>query len=386
MKQFLNDRTANLQQGAIRAMFDRIYGRDNIINLGVGEPDFYTPIEIIEADYVALKKGFTHYPPNAGHLDLRDAVSRAPITDILHYDPASEIIITAGAMGALSLIFLGTLVPGDEVIVPDPTWLNYYGLITLPGGVPVSVPTYSENGFKMKAKEIEEYITDRTKIIIVNNPSNPTGAVLDEEDLIGIAEIAKKHDLLVVSDEVYNMLIYDNLRITTIAAIDGMRERTVVVNSFSKTFAMTGWRVGYAMGPAIIIGQIAKILENLYTGVTSSGQQAAKFALSRLDLVDDMRRTYQRKRNILYEGLSEIRGFSLNKPLGALYAFPDISALGISEDEFCLDLLEKKGVVCIPGGAFGSCGKGHIRLSFANSIENLNRALEKIYAYVESSY
>jgi len=383
MRGFLNEKAANLKQGAIRAMFDRMLGKENIISLAIGEPDFFTHPDIIDAAYKAFQAGHTHYTPNAGYLELRRAIAKAPVTDKLGYDPQDEIIVTTGAMGALSLVFMVVLSPGDEVILQDPVWLNYYTLIGYPGGVPVGVRTDSADGFKLHARDIEKKITPRTKAILLNNPSNPTGAFLTADEMREIAELAVKYDLLVISDDVYNTLIYDGQQPFSIAEFPGMRERTVVINSFSKAFAMTGWRVGYAMGPSAIIRKMVLLQENMVSCVSAVAQEAARYALTRLDIAREMAKVYEEKRNFIYDGLLKIEGVKCVKPGGAFYIFPDISEINPDADAFCIDLMDKTGVVCVPGNAFGEAGKGHIRISYANSKENLRMALERIDDYVK---
>ena len=386
MREFLTEKSLNLKQGGIRAMFDRISGRENIISLTVGEPDFYTHPDIINAACKAFIEGFTHYSPNAGYPDLRKAICKAPVTCDLEYNPDNEIIVTVGAMEALAMIFFIILSPGDEVIMQDPAWVNYYSLISYPGGVPVPVPTKIDDGFKFRPEEIEKCITKKTKAILINNPSNPTGACLTRQDLEKVAQVAIKHDLLVISDEVYNMLIYDGQQANTIAEFPGMRERTIVINSFSKAFAMTGWRIGYAMGPSRIISKMILLQENMVSCVTSAVQEAARYALTRYDLVRNMAAVYEEKRNIIYEGLSKIKGFQCVKPGGAFYIFPNISGLCEDSAQFCYELLDEEGVACVPGETFGKAGQGHIRISYANSIDNINKALEKIHHFVEKRY
>ncbi len=382
MREFLNPQAAALQQGGIRAMFDRMAGREGLISLAVGEPDFGTHPDIVEAGCRALRDGFTHYTPNAGYLDLREAIVETMRPQGLSYDPGSEVIVTVGAMGALAQLFWVLLSPGDEVIVQEPVWVNYYTMISYPGGVPVPVRTTDDNGFRLRAADIEARITPRTKVLLLNNPGNPTGAYLKREELQEIAELAQKHDLLVISDEVYGLLLYDGNQPASIASFPGMKERTVVINGFSKAYAMTGWRIGYALGPVAILRKMVLLQENVISCVAAATQKAAAYALSRPDIVQGMVTVYEEKRNLLLEGLSRIEGVRCTRPGGAFYLFPDISSICPDSKAFCFDLLDRAAVACIPGVSFGDAGEGHIRMSYANSKENLTAAAERLQEYV----
>ena len=382
MREFLNQKALSLRQGAIRAMFDRALGREGVINLGIGEPDAPTHPDIIRAASEALEGGLTHYTPNAGFLDLRQAIADSPGIAAAGYDPGTEIIVTMGGMGALSNLMSVLLEPGDEVLVPDPVWLNYQTQISYANGLPVFVPSVFEQKFAMQPEEILKRVTPQTKAIILNNPSNPTGCLLSEEQLAGIAGIACEYDLLVISDEVYNTLVYDGKKALSIATLPGMKERTVTVNSFSKSYAMTGWRIGYAAGPRRIIEKMVLLQENYVACVSSASQAAARYALSRNDIALGICEEYEQRRNLIYQGLSEIPGMHCMKPEGAFYIFPDIRALPLDADQFCERLLDEAGVVCIPGEAFGASGKGCIRISYSDSVENLIEAIRRIKGFV----
>jgi aminotransferase len=382
MRDYLNASATALKQGAIRAMFDRMAGRENLISLAIGEPDGTTHPDIVEAGCRALKQGYTKYTPNAGYLQLREAISAATLPE-LAYSLTEEIIVTLGAMEALSLLFNVIISPGDEVIIPEPSWVNYAAMICYPGGKPVNVGCRMENAFKVQVSDLEAAVTPRTKALLLTNPSNPTGAYMTRDNLKAVAEFAIRHDLLVISDEIYVKLIYDGSEPCSIAQLPGMRERTVVVNGFSKAFNMTGWRVGYAMGPAEIIRRMVLLQENVCSCPPAAVQMAALYALSRMDIPEEAAAVFQEKRDIVYEGLSKIRGFKCVKPQGAFYIFPDVSAICTDVTAFCYDLLDKEAVACVPGDAFGASGKGHIRISYANSKENLRAALERIDRYVE---
>lgn len=376
MRDYLNASAAALKQGAIRAMFDRMASRENLISLAIGEPDGPTHPDIVEAGCRALREGYTHYTPNAGYPELREAISRT--MPGLAYRPADEIIVTTGAMGALSLLFNVIVSPGDEVIVPEPAWVNYAPMVRYPGGVVRYAACRLEDGFRVRVSALEEAVTPLTKALLLTNPSNPTGAYLEKADLEEIAAFAIRHDLLVVSDEIYTALLYDGREPFSITQLPGMRERTVVVNGFSKAFSMTGWRVGYAMGPAQLIRRMVLLQENVCSCVPAAAQMAALYALSRPDIAREAAAAFERRRNLVYEGLRVIPGIRCVKPQGAFYVFPDISELCADATAFCYGLLDSEAVACVPGEAFGESGRGHIRVSYANSTQNLCAALERI--------
>lgn len=375
---YISTRAASLRQGAIRAMFDRAQNMENIISMGIGEPDMATPALVCEAGAAALRRGFTHYTPNAGLLELRKAVAEKSDIRGAHYNPMKEIIITNGGMGALSLLFQVILNGGDEVLVQDPQWLNYEAQIRYCGGVPVRVPVTAAERFEMRPETLESLITRRTKALILNSPNNPTGEVTQRETLEKIADIARKYDLLVISDEVYRTLLYTKTPYCSIAGLPEMKERTVVVNSFSKSFAMTGWRIGYAAGPVEVIDRMVKCQENFNACANAPGQYAAIRALEHPELSEELCQVFARRREILMDGLSGIPGIRCNIPAGAFYAFPDISGFGLTSAEFCNRLLEEERVVCIPGSAFGECGEGFIRIAYTCAESQLSEALARI--------
>jgi aminotransferase len=384
VKGFLNNKALELNQGAIRAMFDRARYFPGAINLGIGEPDMHTPDEIIEEGRKALLEGKTHYTPNAGILELREEIARYLEKFDVVADPETEIIVTAGGMGALALSLLVTLSEGDEVLIQDPQWLNYYSQVKFFGGVPVAVPVYEKNEFRITAEDIKKKITNRTKVLMLNSPNNPTGAVLEREDLESIAELVKEHNLLVLSDEVYSTLLYDGMKHLSIASLDGMKERTIVINSFSKSFAMTGWRVGYAAGSKYLIDKMTRLQENLVACVNGPAQYAAIKALQSIETSEKMTEIYRKRRDIIVDGLNEIEGISCYRPKGSFYIFVNIQALGKDEVTIANELLEKAGVITVPGSAFGEQGKGYLRMAYANSEENLREAVRRIRNYVES--
>jgi aminotransferase len=384
MKKFLSARAIEMEKGAIRAMFDKAKNFPESINLGIGEPDLNTPIEIIEEGCKALHSGKTRYTANAGIIELRIEIAKHLNRYDLSVNPESEVIVTVGGMGALALCLLVTITPGDEVLLQDPQWLNYFSQIKFCGGIPISVPVYEENEFKLSPESIKKKITNRTKILMLNSPNNPTGAVLDYNDLKDIARLAKEYDLLVISDEVYSTFVYDGVKHHSIASIDGMLERTIVVNSFSKSFAMTGWRIGFAAGNKQIIEKMVRLQENLVACANASSQYAAIKALSIFNKTDKMIEIYKKRRDIIVDGLNGIRGISCYKPKGSFYAFPNVKKIGKNSETVANELLEKANVITIPGSAFGPHGEGYLRISYANSEENLKEAVKRIKKYIEN--
>lgn len=382
--QLINQRASKLKQGAIRAMFDRANTMTDVISMGIGEPDMKTPELVCAAGCEALDKGMTHYTPNAGMMMLRKAIAEKSFYKDLHYDPATEIIITNGAMGALSLLFLVLLEDGDEILIQDPQWLNYVAQVDYCGGKAVRVPTDLEHNFEMQPEVIESLITPKTKALMINSPNNPTGSVMCLKTLKKIAKIAQEHDILVISDEVYNTLLYGDEPYISIATLPGMRERTAVVNSFSKSYAMTGWRIGYLAAPEQIIDRMTKCQENFNACANAPGQYAAAVALEHPELCQTLCDTFARRREILLQGLAKIEGIRCNNPTGAFYAFADISGFGLSSMEFCNRLLSEARVVCIPGSAFGPCGEGFIRICYTCDEINLRSALDRLADFCAS--
>lgn len=384
MGNFLNIRSANMKKGAIRAMFDKAKNFPGAVNLGIGEPDLDTPTEIVEEGCKALRSGKTRYTANAGIIELRAEIAKYLNRYDLSVNPESEIIVTVGGMGALALCLLVTITPGDEVLLQDPQWLNYFSQIKFCGGIPISVPAYEKNNFKISPESIKRRITNRTKILMLNSPNNPTGAVLDYDDLEDIADLAKEYNLLVISDEVYSTFVYDGVKHHSIASIDGMQERTVVINSFSKSFAMTGWRIGFATGNSQIIEKMVRLQENLVACANASSQYAAIKALGIFNKTDKMIEIYKKRRDIIVDGLNGIRGISCYKPKGSFYVFPNVKKIGKNSENVANELLEKANVITIPGSAFGPHGEGYLRISYANSEENLREAVKRIKKYIEN--
>lgn len=378
MRNFLNDSAIALKQGGIRAFFDKAAGYKDTINLGIGEPDLDTPHDITEAAYRSAMEGFTHYTANAGLIGLRKEISKYLSEYGVDADPEKEIIVTPGGMGALSLTLLCTVSEGVDVLVQDPQWLNYISQIRFMGGNPVRIPVYEENGYVLTAEDIEKAITPATKVLLINSPNNPTGAVIDHDMLVSIAKIAIEKDLLVVSDEVYCELLYDGRKHESIAALPGMKERTVIVNSFSKSFAMTGWRIGFAAGPEQIIKKLVYLQENMSACANSFSQMGAAYALQSRSQLTEMREKYENRRDLMCEGLRKLSKVSFVVPKGAFYIFLNIKMTGLTSMEAAERLLTETGVVTVPGSAFGEMGEGYLRLSYANSEENLREALVRM--------
>lgn len=384
--EWINEKAKTLKQGAIRAMFDRANAMTGVISLGIGEPDMPTPKLVCEAAKEALDKGITHYTPNAGTLAFRQAIAEKSYLKELHYDPNTEIIVTNGGMGALSLLFLVLLNKGDEILIQDPQWLNYVAQVAYCDGTAVRVPTDLEHNFEMQPEAIEKLITPHTKALMINTPNNPTGSVMTRETMAKIAELAVKHDLLVISDDVYNTLLYAGEEAPCIASFPGMKERTVIVNSFSKSYAMTGWRIGYLAGPAEIVDRMTKCQENFNACPNAIGQYAAVAALDHPELCTQLRDIFARRRTVLLEGLASIPGMNSNDPTGAFYVFADIRAFGMSSEEFCNRLLDDEHVVCIPGSAFGACGEGFVRIAYTCSDADLTEAIARIRRFCAKHY
>lgn len=383
MRKFLTPAASALRQGEIRAFFDKAKNYENVINLGIGEPDLDTPQPIIDAAYEAMLTGHTHYTANAGELAVREQVAEYLAEFGVKADPKTEIILTIGGMGAVAQSLLCTVEKGDGVLIQDPQWLNYRSQVHFAQGQPIPVPAYQTHGFALQAEEIEKYITPQTKILMLNSPNNPTGAVMSREELERVAEVAIRNDLLVISDEVYCEMLYDGQKHNSIAAIPGMKERTIVINSFSKSYSMTGWRIGFAAGPAHIIAKLTVLQENLVACAPAFAQWAARYALESKCMLREMREIYQHRRDLIVEGLNAIPGIHCEKPKGAFYVFPNISSFGKTSQEVAEMLLAQAHVVTIPGSAFGENGEGFLRMSYANAEENIREALRRIRKCLE---
>lgn len=380
----LSDVVTNIPPSGIRKFFDIVAVMEDAISLGVGEPDFVTPWPIREAGIYSLEDGRTHYTANAGLLELRQECSAYMQRKYnISYNPADEILITVGGSEAIDVLIRAIVEPGDEVLIPEPCFVCYKPCTILAGGVPVTIETKEEDSFRLLPEQILEKITDKTKLLILPFPNNPTGGVMSKADLEAIAEVLRDTNIIVLSDEIYAELNYSDEPHTPFSCIDGMRERTVVVNGFSKAFAMTGWRLGYALGPAPIIKQMTKIHQYCIMSAPTTSQQAAIEALKNCDDdVDRMCNEYNLRRRYIVDRFRQM-GLSCFEPLGAFYVFPCIKSLGMSSEEFCERLLTEEKVAVVPGTAFGNCGEGFIRCSYAYSIENIEEALNRIEKFVE---
>ena len=366
-----------MRPSGIRRFFDLAAEMPDCISLGVGEPDFKTPWAVREAGIESLELGHTRYTSNAGLKELRIEISRYLERRFgLRYDPMSQVLITVGGIRTL-------VQPGDEVIIPEPCFVCYEPITTLSGGVPVPVPCRAEDAFRLRADALAAAITPRTKLLIMPFPNNPTGAVMEKEDLEAIAQVLRGTNIMVLSDEIYAELTYGLQPHVSIASLPGMAERTVVVNGFSKTYAMTGWRLGYACGPAPILQVMTKIHQSAIMSAPTTSQYAAITALRDCDLeIDRMRDEYNMRRRLVVRSFNEM-GLHCFEPRGAFYAFPCIQSTGMTSEEFCTRLLEKKHVAIIPGGAFGASGEGYARVSYAYSVEHLTEALKRIREFLQ---
>lgn len=382
MNEFLSEKVKALKPSGIRKFFDIVKEIPGAISLGVGEPDFETPYHIREAGIQALQAGKTFYTSNSGLMELRKAVSdftkrRTGLT----YDPASEIMLTVGGSEAIDVALRTIINPGDEVIYIQPSYVSYLPCILLADGVPVPIELKAENRFRLTREELEAAITPKTKALILSFPNNPTGAIMEKEDLEAIVDVVKEHHLLVISDEIYSELTYGKEHVS-IASLPGMKEYSIVINGFSKGFAMTGWRLGYALGNKEILKQMIKIHQYAIMCAPTVSQYAAIEAMYNGDQdVIYMRESYNQRRRFLYHELQRL-GLPCFLPEGAFYMFPDIREFGMTSEDFALDLLKEEKVAVVPGSAFGDCGEGFIRISYAYSIEELKEALLRIERYL----
>ena len=374
----------DLKPSGIRRFFDLAAGMEGVISLGVGEPDFVTPWHIREAAITSLEQGYTSYTPNAGLLELREEIAYYMKSQFnVGYSPTEEIIVTVGASSAIDIALRTILDPGDEVIVVEPCFVSYVPMVELAGGVAVQVQALKENDFKILPDQLEAVITEKTKAIMLCSPNNPTGTMLDRSELVGLGHIANKYDLLIIADEIYAELAYDE-EYTSMAAIDGMRERTILVSGFSKGFAMTGWRLGFVCSPVEISNAMLKVHQYGLMCASTMSQYAAIEALrnGRAD-VEEMVKSYRRRRNYIVQSFNEI-GLHCHEPGGAFYAFPSIQSTGLTSQEFAEKLLMQEGVAVVPGDVFGESGEGHIRCSYASSLEQLQEAVKRIKRFIDS--
>ena len=383
MRNPLSKAITEIQPSGIRRFFDAASTMSNVISLGVGEPDFDTPWHVREEGIYSLEKGRTFYTGNSGLLELREEIGRYLDRRFGLSYSADEILVTVGGSEAIDIGFRTMLDPGDEVIIPEPCYVSYLPCVKLAGGVPVRLPLEEKDQFKLTKEKLLSAITDKTKILVLPFPNNPTGAILNREELQIIADIVKEHDLFVMSDEIYSELNYEGGHVS-IASIPGMRERTIVINGFSKSYAMTGWRLGYAAAPELIMDQMLKIHQFVIMCAPTTSQYAAIEALRNGDEdVRRMRESYDERRRFLVNALNEM-GLPCFEPKGAFYVFPNISAYGMTSEEFARRLLEQERVAVVPGTAFGECGEGFLRISYAYSIDNLKKALDKIEKFIDT--
>jgi aminotransferase len=382
-QKYLARHVVNLRPSGIRKFFDIVATMKDVISLGIGEPDFTTPPPIIEAGIRALNSGATHYTSNAGLIELRQAVAGyIQCTYGVAYDPQGEVVITVGVSEALYLTMTALLNPGEEVIVPTPCFVSYQAEVILAGGVPVELPTYVQNSFQVTPDDLRAAITPRTKAILLGYPNNPTGAVYTREVLLEIARIAEEHDLIVISDELYDQLVY-GVQHVCFASLPGMQSRTILLGGFSKNYAMTGWRAGFACGPEEIIKGLVRIHQYTIMSAPTMSQMAALEALKNGgEYVIKMRDEYDRRRKLIVNGLNQL-GLPTFEPKGAFYAFPNITASGMNDETFAQKLLEEERVACVPGSSFGAGGEGYVRCSYATAYEKIEEALRRMERFMQ---
>ncbi|MBE6016048.1 MAG: aminotransferase class I/II-fold pyridoxal phosphate-dependent enzyme [Lachnospiraceae bacterium] len=373
----------SMQPSGIRKFFDVVAEMPDAISLGVGEPDFDTPWHIREAGIYSLEQGRTFYTSNSGLMELRQEISRYYSRKYgLVYDPKNEVFITVGGSEAIDMAMRAMCDPGDEVIIPEPCYVSYVPCVALAGGVPVTIPLKAENEFRLTAQELIDAITPKTKVLMLAFPNNPTGAIMDRKDLEAVAKVCVENDIYVVSDEIYSELTYSGEH-ATIAALPGMRDRTVIINGFSKAYAMTGWRLGFAVGPENIIPQMLKLHQYAIMCAPTTSQYAGVEALRNGDGdIAKMREAYNQRRRYLVKQLNDM-GLECFEPLGAFYVFPSIQSTGMTSEEFANKLLAEEKLAVVPGTAFGACGEGFIRISYAYSLEELKEAIGRIRNFVD---
>lgn len=379
----VNTRAKRIKPSGIRKFFDIANEMEDVISLSVGEPDFHTPWHIREAGIESLEKGRTRYTPNRGFLQLRQEISRFIGRHYgVEYDPDSEILVTVGGSEAIDLCVRSLVNPGDEVLIPEPSFVCYVPITEMAGGVPVIVETRAEDGFRLTAEELEGKITEKTKLLILPFPNNPTGAVMRRKDLEAVARVVERHNLLVLSDEIYASLTYGGAPHVSFSSLPGMRERTVLVNGFSKSHSMTGWRLGYAAGPEEIVGLMTKLHQYAIMSAPTTSQYAAIEAMKNGDEdIEYMRSQYDMRRRLIVDGLNSM-GLKCFEPEGAFYVFPSVRSTGLTSQEFCEKLIYSHRVAVIPGDAFGASGEGFVRISYSYSVKHITEALERIGAFL----
>lgn len=383
IEDMISQKIKDVPPSGIRKYFDLINEMKDAISLGIGEPDFVTPWNVREAGIYSLEKGHTHYSSNAGFIELREEIATyLKRKYALEYDPKSQILVTVGGSEGIDIALRALVGPGDEVVIPEPSFVAYKGCAAFTGATPVSVNLRAEDQFKLTPELLEQAITPRTKVVIIPYPNNPTGAVMNREELAAIVEVLKDKDLIVISDEIYAELTYEG-RHVSIASFPELADKTIVINGFSKSYAMTGWRLGYACGHPAMIDAMKKIHQYAIMCAPSTAQYAAVEALRNSDDdVDEMVREYNRRRRLLVNGFRKL-GLDCFEPLGAFYVFPCIRNTGLTSDAFCEKLLMTEKVLVIPGTAFGACGEGFVRACYASSVENILEALKRIERFVK---
>ncbi len=383
MRNPLADKVVEIKPSGIRKFFDIVSEMKDAISLGVGEPDFDTPWHIRDEGIYSLERGKTHYTSNAGLMELREEICRYLYRrQGLSYDPVKEVLITVGGSEAIDIGLRAMCNPGDEVLIPQPSYVSYEPCAVLAGAKPVIINLKAENEFRLTAQELEDAITEKTKLLILPFPNNPTGAIMEKKDLEAIAEVILKHDIFVMSDEIYSELTYKDKHVS-IAELPGMQERTILINGFSKAYAMTGWRLGYACGPREIIQQMTKIHQFAIMCAPTTSQCAAVEALKNGDGdVEQMRTAYNQRRRYLMNAFREM-GLECFEPYGAFYVFPCIKEFGLTSDEFAERLLKEEKLAVVPGTAFGDCGEGFLRISYAYSLERLKEALSRMDRFIQ---
>ena len=381
---YTNRRIQQVKPSGIRRFFDIANEMEDVISLSVGEPDFPTPWHIREQGIESLEKGRTRYTPNRGFMALRQEIAGFVRRHYqVSYDPADQILVTVGGSEAIDVALRCLLNPGDEVLIPEPSFVCYVPITQMAGGVPVTIETKPEDGFRLTVAELEEKLTPRTKVLVLPYPNNPTGAVLRREDLEAIAAFVQQHDLLVVSDEIYASLTYGEAPHVSIASLPGMAERTILINGFSKSHSMTGWRLGYACGPAPLIQLMTKLHQFAIMSAPTTSQYAAIEAMKNGDEdMAQMRRQYDMRRRLIVDGLNKM-GLTCFEPQGAFYVFPSVKSTGLTSEEFCEQLIYAKRVAVVPGNAFGASGEGFVRISYCYSVKHITEALERMEAFLK---
>lgn len=383
--QLLSKRAQELKPSGIRRFFDMLGGMTDVVALTVGQPDFVTPWHIREAGITSLEQGKTYYTSNSGLIEMRREICAYLDRRFgMKYDPESEIIVTVGGSEAIDIAFRAILDPGDEVIIPTPCFVCYEPLVTMAGGVPITVITEEKDNFKLTPNKLREAITDKTKLLVMPFPNNPTGAIMTEDELEEIADILRDTNIMVLSDEIYAEMTYGGKKHVSISSLEGMKERTVVVNGFSKAYAMTGWRMGYTAAPEPITKQMLKLHQYAIMSAPTTSQFAAIEALRNGDEdIEYMTAEYDMRRRFLVDGLRKL-GIPCFEPEGAFYVFPNVGVFGMTSEEFCERLLYEGGVAIVPGNAFGECGEGFARISYAYSLQHITEALERIEKFIKT--